>query len=243
MFPRPLLIGTNESPSQGLPLGSPLEEQEEGEGRRGDGTFDLGNDDNQEEEETTPKLGGVGDPVVARCGVSTMLHVDEYAELQPGSLDLGPSVNIGQLLDPIEGATLEPPGIRGEPRDQHNVLISLDEFLSLMGTLGYCESDVVLAKRVYSAIEESGRSGISETSLSEGLEGWVRPGGVAIGDVVQDLLNFEMVRTNYYTSSWLIFFLSYSHCLSPLLSLPSPPPSSLSLSGVFSRCGSLCTSC
>ena len=166
-------------------------------------TFDLGNDDERlrqegegTAEEATPKTGVTNEAIpVVKCGISTMLQVDECSQLQHGSVDIGPSLNIGRFLDPLQGPPSEPSGNNGRA-EEPSVHVSFDEFVSLAQTLSYEKCDLELARRIYEAVESSGRDGISEETLSKTLVGGacVPRGKMTISDIIQDLLNFEMVQ-------------------------------------------------
>ncbi len=166
----------------------------------------VARDNNINENEITSKMdvtektrekglgdGGAIELHAAKYGVSTLLQLDELSELQHGFIDMGPSLNIGMLLDPLPEAS-EPP--REEIAARGKAVISLEEFTTtLASSIGYEEKDIELAKEVYGVVEGSGGSGVTESDVVKVLP--VREEGVTVCDVIQDLLNFEVVRIRW----------------------------------------------
>ena len=137
--------------------------------------------------------GGAIELHTTKCGVSTLLQLDELSELQHGFIDMGPSLNIGMLLDPLPEASETP---REEIPARGKAVISLEEFTTtLASSIGYEERDVELAKEVYGVVERSGGSGVTESDVVKVLP--VREEGVTVCDVIQDLLNFEVVSIQW----------------------------------------------
>ena len=141
-----------------------------------------------EEEETGEPTPTREETPTARAGISTVLQVDEYADLQHGSVDFSPSFNIGKVLGPIT----EPGVVSLSGNDHFSVVMSLEQFCGLANTIGYEECDLVLAKNMYSLIQEAGKIGITEEDISTVLAASVT-GNLTINDIIQDLLNFGIV--------------------------------------------------
>ena len=161
-------------------------------------------DDHEEEEEeeedmgvgpdeTPPMKGSTSGLPVSRyvCGMSKILQTDELSEIQAGSVDFRPSMNIGQLLDPAEDQHENP-----ETSDANNETtpkISIEEFSTLVKkNLGYSTPDLELARKIYCLIKDAGKYGITMESVKLGVA-TEKTGTMTVDDIIQDLLNIQLV--------------------------------------------------
>lgn len=142
--------------------------------------------DEQDEGLTTPSHGPPSS--VPRCGVSTLLQVDEYAELKHCQVELGPSLNIGKLMDPVQGANV---ASHDDKDREAPVEVDFNEFTDIcLMNLGYNDEDLKLAEKVYHKITKSAQKGISETELLNSFE---KSNNKQVQDILHDLLNFKLV--------------------------------------------------
>ena len=124
--------------------------------------------------------------------MSTLLQIDEMAELQHGTTVLRPSMNIGTLLEPSEEENIEIYSVN-ESIIEHTdtpIVIEFDEFLSFAKILGYSNSDLSISKQIYSVINEADRSGITMATLMITVSKDIQ---MSVKDIVQDLINFGLV--------------------------------------------------
>ncbi len=168
---------------------------------------------NMEEELTFTK----GDPSmivgVARSGVSSILQVDEFSDLQHGSIDLRPSLNIGKTLDPV--LSEQSPLPLYEHTNSLSVVLSMEQFINnIANTIGYEVYDLQLARKVYSLIETSGKEGLTGEKIVTMMAN-SETRNMAIVDIIQDLLNFGIV--------WHLLIITLT-----ILSVSLSPPVSLS---------------
>lgn len=150
------------------------------------------------EGETTPKidpLGSTSDTMsnLPKCGISSMLQVDEFAELQHCQVEFGPSLNIGEFSDPVKGAGVI--NDNNHDRDAPDE-VTFNEFTHIVKNLGYNEDDLQLAEKVFKRITISEHKGIRENELLKSFDNdSVRTGNKSVQDILRDLLNFKLVRT------------------------------------------------
>ena len=128
--------------------------------------------------------------------MSTLLQIDEMAELQHGTTVLRPSMNIGTLLEPSEEENIEIYSVN-ESIIEHTdtpIVIEFDEFLSFAKILGYSNSDLSISKQIYSVINEADRSGITMATLMNTVYKDIHiDTQMSVKDIVQDLINFGLV--------------------------------------------------
>ena len=160
---------------------------------------DKKNEDKQIEENKSEKRSLVkvrSEISQARSGVSTLLQIDEMAELQHGTTVLRPSINIGTLLEPLEEENIEIHSVN-ESISEHTdtpIVIEFDEFISFAEVLGYSSSDLSISKQIYSVINEADKSGITMATLMNTVYKDIHiDTQMSVKDIVQDLINFGLV--------------------------------------------------
>lgn len=154
-------------------------------------------------------------------GVSTFLEIDEHSELKHGLVTVVPCMNIGLLLDPLdeECASSDPleklqtfsdsmeedraiPDPIEEDSDPlksqqdpslHHTRVSLDEVLNLcQNVLRYTSDDLVVMESIYRHIDGGGNVGVTMETIEANVP-MLQGSTKSVGDIVQDLINFEQV--------------------------------------------------
>lgn len=145
--------------------------------------------------------------ILRGSGINALLQLNETAPLKHGSLALELGFTQGLLLNPSpgEGSTtydVQTSATKTDAKSSKDGASSLtiEEYLQICKNhLSFTEAELEFASQLYTIVDGSGQTGVSVVSLEHHSALTVCPHSLGMEDHLQQLANFQMVRSHSYS--------------------------------------------